>query len=153
MANDQAQLFKAGGGTFDVYFDGSDISWSLSSVENLVISAHNASANIDSPRCDDGFITKKSYSSKDAADHLNLSNSESSVYPNPVTDIVKVRMNAELANDDVTLVDMHGRILSVAASRIDKNALELNLSGVKPGLYILRVNTVDSIRNVQLMKQ
>jgi hypothetical protein len=151
MADNQPQLFKAGGGTFDVYFSGSDLTWTISSMDNLNKSSVSVTANFCSSKCVD-YSIKKSYKESDDEEITELPE-KISIYPNPVVDRAMVQMNEDLLNDAILLFDSQGKIYNIEVNKVSNNGFEIDLAGKKPGLYFIRVNTVSSIKNIRIIKQ
>ena len=71
------------------------------------------------------------------------------VYPNPATHMLYVRLDGIM--DRIELSDMLGRILVVREG--GQNFLELNVSGIMPGAYFLRVWTGSTVlhRKIQVL--
>ncbi len=64
-----------------------------------------------------------------------------SVFPNPVLNHVSIEFMDKIQFDQVviTLIDSRGVVSNVEASRATNGELQLDLSGQKPGLYLLRL--------------
>ena len=65
-----------------------------------------------------------------------------SLYPNPASHYVMLRNSADAAAK-IIVTDLNGRI--VFQTRIDKGEKQLNVEGLKEGIYLLRVVTGDTI--------
>lgn len=82
-------------------------------------------------------------------------NIEILVFPNPTTDFVNLSMEGlELENQQLTyqLYDIQGRLLK--QSQIDQTKTQINLSGLSPSVYILRVNVNDKdLKTFKIIKK
>jgi hypothetical protein len=57
------------------------------------------------------------------------------VFPNPATDVLYVRASASMANAQVQVLDMAGRVQMETTLRND----QLDISSLPTGVYMLRV--------------
>lgn len=75
------------------------------------------------------------------------------VYPNPVNDILTIQMETEYANDfTVNLYDVYGKlVLSEIASG---NRLDLEVSGLPVGMYVLAINdgTMRGVEKINIQR-
>ncbi|HEY0046014.1 MAG TPA: T9SS type A sorting domain-containing protein [Flavobacterium sp.] len=77
------------------------------------------------------------------------SNSSISVFPNPVSDIVKV-ISADTIRQ-ITLIDLQGRILQ--SLNINAPSADLDLSSRTSGMYFLKITTDKGEKTTKLVKQ
>lgn len=75
---------------------------------------------------------------------------EFSVYPNPATDQLKIRANADLSNVVVRIIDVTGRELAAF-----KTQREMDISHLNPGVYFLVLQNADGsiAGNARFIKQ
>ncbi len=67
-----------------------------------------------------------------------LSEENVNIYPNPVTDVLKVEIDAELEEEfDYVVLDLQGK--EVVKGKITSNRIEIDLAMLAPGSYILHV--------------
>jgi len=149
MALNQPQLFKAGGGTFDVYFDGNKLIWKVTSIERTKRTAVASEASSSSARC----TSKKSFSQSDDLEDLLKPSDEITIYPNPAFDKATIVIDGDIENAELFLVDVQGRINSIGITRLNSSTLELDLSAIKPGFYFVRVKANGYIKHAQLIRQ
>ncbi|MCR5115402.1 MAG: T9SS type A sorting domain-containing protein, partial [Bacteroidales bacterium] len=77
---------------------------------------------------------------------------EVAVYPNPTTGNVKIVLSNEVANAYVQVCDIYGRLLAI--EKVEGTQFELNLSGLVPGVYMLRFVEADVILNtIKVVKE
>jgi hypothetical protein len=74
---------------------------------------------------------------------------EISVYPNPVRDQVTIAM--ENIIDSVEVYNLMGQ--NVFAHAFDTNEVNIDLSGISSGAYVVKVKTGNSTKMVKLVKQ
>jgi hypothetical protein len=104
------------------------VSWSMDFEGTASISV--AGAN----ECGEGIVSQTLNVEVENAlvgiSEIPLSNFTLEIFPNPVTDIINVRINGEKPGDvELSLVDSYGRIISFASS--------LDLQNLSPGLYMV----------------
>ncbi len=61
---------------------------------------------------------------------------EISIYPNPATDKIHLSIPSELIINKISLTDIQGRLIIEETGVLD----DLDVSGAKPGIYILHLN-------------
>ena len=139
------ELFLTGAHTFDVEFDGTKISWYLSSYESVHKSSVVSDASFKSKKC------KKSGFAEDPFE--NIIDNEIKVYPNPVGDRFYINMVYEsISGVDVMIIDMQGRIHPVSW-KPTLNRLEVDASKLVPGPYVIKVRVESTLRNFMIIKQ
>lgn len=62
------------------------------------------------------------------------------MYPNPASSSFNVEIPAKLSGTEVQLIDNTGKTLY--SERINKTNFTINLTDYKPGIYILKINTI-----------
>ncbi len=63
-----------------------------------------------------------------------------SIYPNPTSNITQIILPVELqSNAKVNMIDIHGRIVQAAYTRISDKSLSLDLSNYAQGIYIIEL--------------
>jgi hypothetical protein len=73
------------------------------------------------------------------------------VYPNPVTDILKVRVfGSQQTGGSVIVTDVSGKI--VKSATMDDNKLEIDMKGFTPGVYILKYSDADHKQTIRINK-
>ena len=78
------------------------------------------------------------------------------VFPNPVTDEMRLRSSKEEGLFDATLIDISGKkYLHANAASLPSIEAEINhsLNKLNKGIYILRLNTENSVRSIQFIKE
>lgn len=76
------------------------------------------------------------------------------LYPNPATGFVDIAINSFKDNDcEVSLLDMNGRkVMKTIHSSVSGNDhFSLDISGVKPGIYMVRIVSGNEIANKKLI--
>jgi hypothetical protein len=76
--------------------------------------------------------------------------SELSVYPNPVKDILSIN-GEELNSAEVSIYDVTGALL--LSNSISGTFSEINTSSLKPGVYLLKINTGNNEFVKQIVKE
>ena len=147
-SSQQPQLFLPGTYDFDVPFDGVKLTWTVKSFNgNGHKSSSTSSASSTSSKCNKSAEADEQAAIDQPATHVL-------VYPNPVKD--KLTINLESMNGQVKAIlvyDALGKaVLSPTLNASGEN-LEVNMSGLKSGLYFIRIeygNTIETVRIVKL---
>jgi len=151
MALDQPVLFLSGGGSFDAYFNGEKLIWRVSSLESGRKTSVASEASSSSSRC------KKGDSKKSAAltveDELPSINLEYGAYPNPVTGKLMIRLEEESSSLMVRVLDLSGRMHSIDAVFMGSNLIELDMTHLESGLYLIKLDTGSSETIFRIMKE
>jgi hypothetical protein len=148
QAVNQPQLFLHGKGYFDVYFDGTKLYWYVSSLKSCLKIGLSAEASSKSFKC----LTKKSLYISDVEESVQPDN-DVFVYPNPVIDKVTIRLDEEIISDEAVVIDVLGKLYSVPVLRIGEDMLELDLSNLNSGLYLIKVKTSGNYKMFHIIKQ
>lgn len=86
-------------------------------------------------------------------DYLSLDKSAMetvSVYPNPVNDVVNIKGLSE-GDYQVSVLDLSGRVVKPAKSYTEDSVL--NLSQVKNGIYLIKIENGSSQKTIRIVKQ
>ncbi len=74
------------------------------------------------------------------------------VYPNPVKDVLKVKLNDNLEVKDIYFVDLSGKILKPAdIYQPNRRELHVNVSNLNDGIYLLNINTDKDFNKVKVV--
>ncbi|RYF84644.1 MAG: T9SS type A sorting domain-containing protein [Chitinophagaceae bacterium] len=73
------------------------------------------------------------------------------VHPNPATDVLHISVSQFNDQADVELQDIKGSIL--LKTKMKQSTQQLDLSGMNPGLYILKYNDGDHSKTVKFIKR
>ena len=89
---------------------------------------------IDTSSCEEVMVVGEQY--------LENSN-DISVYPNPFNELLTVRVNSEVGDTRLTILDMSGRTIQMNSAMpllLSQGENQLDLNFLAPGNYILRIN-------------
>ena len=148
-------FFEPGGGSFRVFFDGTDLSWTVSSKESDQKVRNAANANSSSTKCrgnGNGNGTKSATVATDVNEILPAQD-ELVAYPNPVGEKLYISMKDIEHYKMIVLYDFAGR--SHPITSIDKRSdrLEIEMIHLSPGHYFIRIEMEDSTQVVPIIKQ
>ena len=74
------------------------------------------------------------------------------VYPNPVKDVLKVKLNQNLEVKDIYFVDLSGKILKPAdIYQPNRRELHVQVSNLNDGIYLLNINTNKDFNKVKVV--
>ena len=159
-------VFQPGKTTFDVFFNGTSIKWTVATYCVNTKTTVSVTATPSSPSCATNIYTRGNVASpqeivkKDvkklthsSADDLLSGNTN--VYPNPVTNKVRITVkDAVLSTQGLTIIDMTGRTWLVAnATKLSGNSIELDLSKLSSGVYFIKVKVDNTYKEFRILKQ
>jgi uncharacterized repeat protein (TIGR03803 family) len=76
-----------------------------------------------------------------------------SIYPNPVNDRFFIRLDEPVDELTIQLVAMNGSVVSTTVQRVtDKNNIAVNAAHLKPGMYIVRLQSASGSQSYKLLK-
>ena len=130
----QPSLFTHAGGTFDILFDGTSITWNITSIKYGKTVTEKASASSASTIC--------KTSAKDAviSDETETETDLNPVaYPNPATDKVTIHYEEITEHSSITITDMKGSSYPASILTISDDRLELDTRNLPSGLYIIGI--------------
>ncbi|TFH20590.1 MAG: T9SS type A sorting domain-containing protein [Bacteroidia bacterium] len=144
--------FEPGGGSFMVFFDGSELSWTVNSRDGDQKVSNAANANSSSTKCK-GNSLKAATVSMDMEEEPGLDADQLVAYPNPVADKLYISMKDIEYYKMIILYDFAGR--SHPLMSIDKgpDQLEIDMGHLASGYYFIRIEMEDSTRVVPVIKQ
>lgn len=143
-------MFASGGGSFRVFFDGSSLSWTVNSRDGDQKVSNAANANSSSTKC-----KKNNNKAASASGSPGMETPETGqlvAYPNPVVEKVYLSLKGIENYKMIKLYDFAGR--SHPLTSIDKRTdrLELDMTDLPAGHYIVSVVMEEITRVVQLIK-
>ncbi len=104
----------------------------------VALTSHNSFGN--------NTITRELYITISNSTGINDSRLENTwFYPNPVHDILNINCDY---NFSVKVSDLNGSILL-----IDKNNKQIDISGIKPGLYVIEITTENGLLRQKMIKK
>jgi len=75
------------------------------------------------------------------------------VYPNPVMDKVYIYLKDGSVSEDITVMDILGKLYQTPVVKIDDNTSEIDISHLKSGLYFIKVNSGEINKMFRVIKQ
>jgi hypothetical protein len=125
--SNQPIVFNAGGGTFDVPFDGTKLTWVVISFRGNQKTSSASDASSTSNRCSTSKVEEEA---------LGIF-----AYPNPAQDYVNIAIGEmEIESNDIRISDIVGRDYTNAAEFSYYNGdLQINTSRLPRGAYLLTV--------------
>ena len=73
------------------------------------------------------------------------------VYPNPVKDVLKISLSDNLNVKDIYFVDLAGKILKPADIQKNRRELQVDVSNLNDGMYLLNINTDNQFNKVKVI--
>jgi hypothetical protein len=148
-SDDWPELFLTTGGTFDVYFDGTEITWTVTSRTDKKTVRQAAGANASSTKCPTNI---KSASVSTGVEDL-LGPQVLEAYPNPVSDLIYLRLDGIEGYQMIHLYDLSGKSYPVSPSVSRSDLLEIDMSSLPAGPYFIRVVMEDTATVVPVVKK
>jgi hypothetical protein len=78
--------------------------------------------------------------------------SKFNVFPNPINDVVTVTNNENIGMEEIIIYDIIGKRIKTKKYN-DKNEIQLNLSDLSSGTYLLHIKTKDDIAIKKVIKK
>ncbi len=152
-ASQQPVLFQSGTTRFDVPFDGVSLTWELRTYETNKKTSVASTASTGSNKCNGTYTTSAKGVVMPQPSATDIS-PEVRVYPNPVKNKVLVKTNSGLLNErSILLLDAIGKFYQVRIlSRMSGQSVELDLSGLQPGVYFIRVMVSGELKTMRVIK-
>jgi hypothetical protein len=152
--SNQPTNFQPGDGSFLVPFDGSNVSWTLSSNPGGGKGTTSASANKDSRNCATE-LAEIVFSKESSENESEVRNEGIEAFPNPTSGQLQLRFSDEgLTAKDIVLFDMLGKVHSFKVLDHQPGmSMEIDLSTLPKGQYFLRVNLGEETRTLKVMKR
>ena len=98
-------------------------------------------------------VTNSSPGSDLNASISNVENAGVRIYPNPVRDKIIVTFNGPVDQVTTLIIDRKGAIVHTNKYRaVEKNNLEINVSQLEAGIYVLQVQTERSVHTFKFIK-
>ncbi|MBI1341739.1 MAG: S8 family serine peptidase [Terrimonas sp.] len=150
----QPALFPPGMTGFEVPFDGNKLTWEISTYESNHKSAVASDASSSSGRCN--YVTTGSSGGTLVATETGEAQiNKSMAYPNPAhTNVTIYIPDQKIGNHEIMLLDMNGRTFPAKINRhISENAVELDLSHLPMGLYLIRIKLESGLfKTIRIVK-
>jgi hypothetical protein len=145
-SSNQPVVFYSGGGSWSAGFDGKKLTWKVASYKHnghKTSVASNASSS--SNKCN------KSEALEEDEDEDLLSSFKA--YPNPVHDRLTIETgNAWTSGVDVYVFDVFGKMHDVRTISGGDDLIEINMTGLKAGIYIIKLQGEFSTEIIRIVK-
>lgn len=105
--------------------------------------------------CGSDTIIHSVYVNKALSVNNENANQNISIYPNPTTDYINVSLeNKEQGDIQLDIIDMTGKVISINKSMKtqDKMDWKLDVSGIAPGVYSLRIHSNGHVYQARFVK-
>jgi hypothetical protein len=148
-------IFFPGSGEFVIKFDGTKVVWVLASYESEFKTAVSSEASSGSGRCGYSEARLSGYSDDLSKDLTGQSDNIVSIYPNPTKDRFMIGFSDSFEPvKELTLFDVQGRAYTIRPVAVPSlNALEIDISVLSRGLYILKINNISDDRIFRIIKE
>ena len=146
-------VFVPGGGRFDVYFSGQKLTWTVRTFDVNQKTAVASDASSTSSRCGSLYVaTRPSIVAPVLQPEQPLA--KSGVYPNPATTTLIINTPKDLQSEKgITIFDASGRIYPLKIiRRLSAYSMELNIEGLRSGVYMIRLKENGVYKLVRIVK-
>jgi hypothetical protein len=147
----QPELFLAGGADFDVPFDGSTLKYSVTSFDhNWQKKTLTATANNSTNSCNKDAEALLPPAIEDEESGMDIV-----AYPNPVNNRLFISLDGRetLTDEDIFVFDLYGRLSPVKSIRPSSELIEIDMSGMNSGVYIIYLRFEDANEMIRVIKQ
>jgi hypothetical protein len=147
----QPEIFQPGTQFFDIYFDGNKLIWTVYSYSVSQKAASASEASSTSSRCPNNFVPGAVNQSQ--ATEAIATSPAARIFPNPVRSKVVIQATGNYRTSDIKLTDMLGKNYPVRISEFNAGrSFQLDLTGLKPGKYVVIVNGAKGTELFNLIK-
>jgi hypothetical protein len=135
-------VFQPGSGQFKIYFDGSKMTWTLTTYNGNHSTAVAATASSTSSRCSSGSgisgaVVESSITNETIETPMEPT---ASIYPNPTKGLVTIDIkNGTLTSVNVQIIDAFGRVIPATGKKLSDQSIQVDLAVVQSGVYFIRV--------------
>jgi len=151
----QPTIFPPGSGQFKIYFDGSKLTWTLTTYNGNHKTSVAAIASSTSAKCSSGTgITQIGVESATTAESTQETTDPSAfIYPNPTRDQVTINVKkAAITSANVQIVDAFGRLYQASGKKLSDHSLLVDLTGRQTGVYFIRVMVDNELKIFRVVK-
>lgn len=101
------------------------------------------------------ICTSAAANSKPVVSMISAQSDKAVIYPNPVNEILKISFNQKqfASNVQLNIIDMNGRIIVTNKATNNNGVHSINVSMLKPGLYILKISDGANEEKLKFVKQ
>jgi hypothetical protein len=143
-------------GAFDILFDGEKLTWVLvtNSLNTNTQSTSSPDASASSNKCTVSGNANQQTTNGQLTDQLIAE--KYAVYPNPVTSnrLTVTSARQSLKSSDITIYDLQGKQYRITTTRqVSANIVELDISSLARGVYMVRLNTGSENKIFRIVKQ
>ncbi len=97
-----------------------------------------------------GYWSRKNFiTSTLSVDEVDIKN-KIRIFPNPTSNFVNIE-SEQIVIESIQLFDIEGRYIKTNLKMLNKNILDL--SNLSKGIYILKVKTMEGIKNIKIIKE
>jgi hypothetical protein len=154
-------VFQPGSGTFEIYFNGSSLKWTLTTYNGSQKTTCSVTATPSSTACPPVNYSRNGIQDQTPAtavkqpEPVKTTGKGISAYPNPVADKLIIVSTEPIASvQDIQVLDVSGKIYRGFPSRkMASGGMELNMAGLKTGMYFIRVRHGNEVEQLKIFKQ
>jgi hypothetical protein len=144
-------VFQPGSGQFKIYFDGSKLTWTLTTYNGNHKTSVAAVASSTSSKCSSGTgtldaggqtlnATAEIVQPEDSVKPVALTDPEAAVYPNPTIGSVTINLRTgSVTSNNIQITDIYGKVYAVANKRLSEHSVTVDMSRLSSGMYFIRV--------------
>ena len=140
----QPVLFLPGIHTWQARFNGSKITWAVSTYSGTHKTSTASYASSSSNKCTSKTIQKSA----------TIPSQQLKAFPNPTTDKVYITNGDEsIQPNNVVVSDVAGRLIHAKIYQLTETTMQVDFSGLEQGIYFIKLNTVGDQKIVRIIKQ
>ena len=145
--------FLPEGGSFQVFFDGSELSWSVASRDQDQKVRNAANANSSSTKCKGNSNAKKAAAEVSVIEEDVPGAAVLKAFPNPVVNMVTIELAGIEGYQMVQIFDLAGKSHPVTPLVTRSDRLEIDMTRLSSGQYVIRIILEDRSEIVHIIKQ
>jgi hypothetical protein len=154
--------FLPGTGSFTIYFDGSKLTWTVKSYEVYKQSSVGSVASSTSSKCKIETLANQLSQSLEMSNDLGINklntqgisieSENARIFPNPVAKLLTIQLE-NISDKEISITDINGRNFQFdSVRRLTNDSLEIDVSGLKTGLYLIKVKGTVNYKVLRIIK-
>jgi len=154
-ASRQPVVFRPGVTSFEVPFDGTRLIWTLKTFDSNHKTSIGTEASSSSNKCSNTLITTNAARMMQlTTPSVELEAGKTNVYPNPATNKIIVTDPTIMLNEkQLSLYNSNGILYPAKmVRRISANSVELDISGLPAGFYLIRCKIANGYKTFRFVK-
>lgn len=144
ISGSQPEVFNPGVNYFDIYFDGSKLTWTVTTYRGNQKTSTASDASSTSNKCNSNGNKKE----------LEVVDLEWILFPNPAEDWIEIKHPQWDEGGEVIIYNANGRIIKLKDHPVsEEGSVKINLTGLSSGLYLIQLKKDSFKGSLKVIKE